>query len=328
MKVIGLSQYGGPEVLRPFELPDPRPGAGEVLIRVHAAGVNPVDAMVRSGLLEGMYQGLTPPFVPGMEVAGTIEELGGDIDPDWGLFPGARVVGFVDNNGRHGGYSEYLALSARSVAIAPSGASAAETAGFLNNALTARNVLDAFRLAPGATLLVSGAAGSVGGYLVELAVAEGLHVVAVAAEEDVDLLHSLGAQTFVPRGPEVADRVLEELGAPVDAVADAALLHERIAPAVRDGGQIGILRIWDGAPGRDIKVKHLNVRERRTDRDAIIRLRDQVEDGTITLRAAMPFAADDAVAAHARLDQGGLRERIVLEFDAEAWKSDSSVNGQ
>ncbi len=320
MKVIGLSEYGGPDVLRPFELPDPRPGSDEVVLRVQAAGVNPVDAMLRSGGLQQMYQGLTPPFVPGMEVAGTIEEVGSEVDRRWGLVAGAHVVGFVDSQGSHGGYSEYLALPARSVVLAPPAVSAAVAAGFLNNALTARNVLDAFRLPPGATLLVTGAAGSVGGYLVELGVAEGLHVVAVAADEDAGLLRSLGARTFVPRGPHIAERVLKELGGPVDALADAALLHERIAPAVRDGGQIGVLRFWDGAPGRGITVKHLNVRARRDDRDAMIRLRDQVEDGTITLRAALPFDADDAVAAHTRLEQGGLRERIVLAFDHDMWQ--------
>ncbi|MFF4017210.1 zinc-binding alcohol dehydrogenase family protein [Streptomyces sp. NPDC001843] len=315
MKVIGLTEYGGPEVLRPFDIPDPHPGAQEVLVRVHAAGVNPVDAMLRSGQLQRMYQGLTPPFVPGMEVAGTIEEVGSGVDPRWGLVAGARVVGFVDNLGSHGGYSSHLALSARSVVLAPTGASAAAAAGFLNNALTARNVLDAFRLPPGGSLLVTGAAGSVGGYLVELGAAEGLHVVAVAAEDDADLLRSLGAQTLVPRGPDIAERVLKELGGPVDAVADAALLHERIAPAVRDGGQVGVLRFWDGDPGRGIWVKHLNVRERDGDRDALVRLRDQAEDGTISLRAALPFDADDAAAAHTRLEQGALRERVVLTFD-------------
>ncbi|MER7929923.1 NADP-dependent oxidoreductase [Streptomyces sp. NPDC096057] len=324
MKVIGLSEYGGPEVLKSFDLPEPRPGAEEVRIRIHSAGVNPVDAMVRSGQLEQMYKEFPPLFVPGMEVAGTIEEVGSDVDPRWGLVTGMHVVGFVDNQGSHGGYSEYIALPARSVAIAPTGASAAETAGFLNNALTARNVLDEFQLRPGATLLVTGAAGSVGGYLVELAVAEGLQVVAVSAEDDADLLHSLGAHVFVPRGTDIADRVLKELGAPVDAIADTALLHEQIAPAVRDGGQIGILRFWDGDPGRGVRVKHLNVRERRADRDAIVRLRDQAEDGTITLRAAMTFDADDAVAAHTRLDQGGLRERIVLAFDDDMWLPASS----
>jgi NADPH:quinone reductase-like Zn-dependent oxidoreductase len=315
MKVIGLSEYGGPEVLRPFELPDPHAEAQEVLVRVHAAGVNPVDAMLRSGQLRQMYQGLTPPFVPGMEVAGTIEEVGSEVDPRWGLVAGTHVVGFVDNLGSHGGYSEYLALPARSVVQSPKGAPTADVAGFLNNALTARNVLDAFQLPPGATLLVTGAAGSVGGYLVELGAAEGLHVVTVAAEDDADLLRSLGAQTLVPRGPDIAERVLKEVGGPVDAVADAALLHDRIAPAVRDGGQIGVLRFWDGNPGRGITVKHLNVRERDGDRDAIVRLRDQAEDGTITLRPALPFDADDAAAAHTRLEQGALRERIVLTFE-------------
>ncbi|MFJ9739113.1 zinc-binding alcohol dehydrogenase family protein [Streptomyces sp. NPDC101166] len=315
MKVIGLSEYGGPEVLRPFGLPDPHAAAQEVLVRVHAAGVNPVDAMLRSGLLRQTNEGLTPPLVPGMEVAGRIEEVGSGVDPRWGLVAGAHVVGFVDNLGSHGGYSERLALPARSVVLAPTGASATAAAGFLNNALTARNVLDAFRLPPGAALLVTGAAGSVGGYLVELGAAEGLHVVAVADEDDADLLRALGAQTLVPRGPDIAERVLKELGGPVDAVADAALLHERITPAVRAGGQIGVLRFWDGSPGRGIAVRRLNVRDRDGDRDAITRLRDQAQDGTITLRPTLSFDADDAAAAHTRLEQGALRERIVLAFD-------------
>lgn len=72
---------------------------------------------------------------------------------------------------------------------------------------------------------------------------------------------------------------------------------------------------WDGDPGRGISVKHLNVRERDGDRDALVRLRDQAEDGTISLRAALPFNADDAAAAHTRIEQGALRERIVLTFD-------------
>ena len=161
MHVIGLSEYGGPEVLRPFQLPDPRPGPGQVRVRVRAAGVNPVDAMLRQGLLAAAYQGAAPPFVPGMEVAGTIDELGDGVDP--ALTVGHDVVGMVDNIASHGGYSDYVVLPAESVTALPAGMTFPDAASFLNNALTARNALDAFGLPAGATLLVTGAAGAVGG---------------------------------------------------------------------------------------------------------------------------------------------------------------------
>ena len=76
MHAIGFDTYGAPQVLHPVNLPDPTPGAGEVLVRVAAAGVAPVDAMARSGLLAALYEGQQPPFVPGMEIAGTVEALG------------------------------------------------------------------------------------------------------------------------------------------------------------------------------------------------------------------------------------------------------------
>ena len=178
MKAIGLATYGGPDVLNWFDLPDPHAGPGQVRIRVRAASVNPVDAMLREGLLAVAYEGPDPPYIPGLEVAGTIDETGDDVD---GITVGEEVVGFVDNFAQHGGYSQYVVLPAASVIRKPAGTTFAQAASFLNNALTARNALDTLNLQPGATLLVTGAAGAVGGYLAQLGTAEGLRIVAVAA---------------------------------------------------------------------------------------------------------------------------------------------------
>ncbi|AHK31666.1 quinone oxidoreductase family protein [Rhodococcus opacus] len=148
MKAIALETYGGPDVLHPVDLPDPHPGPGQVRIQVHAAAVAPVDAMVRTGLLAQMNAGPNPPFVPGMEVAGVVDEVIDDIDPALAVAAGQKIVGFVDNLGAHGGYSDYVVLPAASVTRIPEEASAPEAASFINSmtALNARSRPSTFLL--------------------------------------------------------------------------------------------------------------------------------------------------------------------------------------
>lgn len=313
MKAVGLNNYGGPEVLHIVDLPDPDAGPGQVRIRVQAAGVNPVDAMLRTGLLAETFPDARPPFVPGMEVAGTIDQIGSDVHLRDNLAVGSDVVAIIDSVGSHGGYSQMVVVPAESVTRAPGGATPAQSASFLNNALTAQNALDAFALPAGATLLVTGAAGAVGGYAVQLAAHAGLRVVAVAGPDDEDLVRSFGADVVVRRGPDVAARVRSVVPEGVDAVADAALLHEQILDVIRDGGQLGTFRGWAGQPERGIAVHGLNVRRRATDLPAITRMRELVEEGVLDLRVAATYPFTDAAAAHRRLDHGGLRGRIVLE---------------
>jgi NADPH2:quinone reductase len=314
VKAIALDAYGGPEVLHPVDLPDPHPERGEIRIRVGAAAVAPVDAMLRTGLLAGPYEGLQPPFVPGMEVAGVVDELGPGIPADLDLPVGTHVAAFVDSNGAHGGYSDYVVVPAASATRAPKGATAAEAASFLNNSLTARNALDALALPAGSTLLVTGAAGSVGGYLTQLASHEGLRVIAIASAHDEALVRSFGAETVVPRGENAAHDVLALLPNGVDAAADAAVLSDQIVDTVRDGGQLAMFRPWDGKPGRGITVHFLNVRQRATDHDAITRLRDLVEEDVLTVRVGRVLPAAQAPEAHRLLDAGSQRGRIILEF--------------
>ncbi|MGW6143978.1 NADP-dependent oxidoreductase [Streptomyces sp. NPDC055140] len=316
MKAIGLSSYGGPQVLHVVDLPEPHAGPGEVRVRVRAAGVNPADLMLRDGSLADWYRDVEPPFIPGMDVAGTIDEIADDVRPIEGesLSLGTDVVGIVDNHGRHGGYSEYVVLPAESVTRKPAGTTFPQAASFLMNALTARCALDALALAPGATLVVTGAAGAVGGYTVQLAAAEGQRVIAVASEGDTELLRSYGAEAVVPRGDDVVQQVLGLAPTGVDAVVDTAMLHEYIAPAVRNDGQTAVFRFWEGAPGRGITVHPVNVRTRATDHAAIAGLREQIQSGLLTPRVAAALPADEAAKAHSMVEEGGLRGRVILAF--------------
>lgn len=316
MLAIGLNNYGGPEVLHPVELPDPQPGSGQVRVKVKAAGINPVDVMVREGALAALYAELDPPFVPGMDIAGTIDMIGEDLDEDFGFMVGQKIVGMVDNHGSYGGYSEYVCLPAASVIPLPSDTSFPEAASFLMNALTARNALDALKLELGSTVLVPGAAGAVGTFTTALANDEGLRVVAIANPDDESFLRSVGATDFIPRGTDTVQHVRDAFPGGVDAVVDAAGLHEQIAPAIRDNGTLIALRHGkESELERGIRAEFVNVRDRKTDHEAITRIGKQVESRLLPLRVAGVFPAEKAAEAHERFDGGGLRGRLILEFD-------------
>ena len=311
MKAIALASYGGPEVLEVIDLPDPHAGPCEVRIRVQAAGVNPADVQLRQGLLDNPEAGITPPLVPGLEVAGTIDETGDGVTS---LSVGDAVVGFVANHALHGGYSEVLVLSEASVATIPRGLSMVESASFLMNALTARIALDTLNLPPASTLAVTGSPGAFGGFVIQLAANEGHRVIGDAAERDEDLVRSLGAADVVRRGPDIARRIRDLIPHGVDGVADGAALHDAILPALRDGGTLVSVRGWSGQFDRGITANTVLVTRHATDAKAIRGLRDQVEAGVITPRVAATCPAAQAADAHRELDAGGVRGRIVLTF--------------
>src|ERR1700761_3946232 len=207
MIAIGVTSFGGPEALRVLDLPVPEPGPGEVRIRVHAAAVNSADATFRGGGGQARLLGdRPPPWVPGMDAAGVVDKLG----PGSGdrLAAGDRVVAFVRPAGPHGGaYAQFLVTGADSVVHAPASIDFPAASTLLLNAVTARLALDALALKPGQAVAVTGAAGALGGYVIQLAKAAGLVVLADAAPADQALVTSLGADTLVGRGPGVASGI-------------------------------------------------------------------------------------------------------------------------
>jgi NADPH:quinone reductase len=318
MRVVGVSGeggYGGPEKLRVFELPDRHAGSGEVRIRVHAAAVNPTDTFTRNGSRHEMLKDLEPPYVAGMDVAGVIDEIGSDTVTD--LRVGDKVMAIVVPVGQHGGYSDQLVVPILSVARIPAGATLAEAATLPMNGLTARKALDMLDLPAGATIGVTGAAGAFGGYVVQLAKADGLRVVADASEADEPLVRTLGADIVVRRGDDVATRMREAVPDGVDAVADGAIQHALVLPAIRDGGAVAAVRPFQGHLERDITVHMVWVREYQLEQAKLDRLGRQVELGAITLRLAGTYPPERADEAQARLEAGGTRGRLVIEFAAE-----------
>jgi len=312
VKAIGVAEFGGPEQLQILDLPEPHPGSGEVRIRVHAATVNPTDTNLRSGAYHDGSDDQSGPFIPGADAAGVVDEVGADVD-SWQV--GDRVMAVLVPTGPHGGaYAERVVVPAASITRLPDGVGTAEGSTLLMNALTARLVLDELGLQAGQTLAVTGGAGAFGGYVIQLAKADGLRVVADAAPKDEDLIHTLGADEIVERGDDVATRIRALVPDGVDGFADGAVLDAGALPAIRDGGALGTIRGWSGPSERDITVHPMLVFDHADRTDILDRLREQLEDGTLTLRVAKVLPAEEAQAAHRLLEGGGVRGRIVLDF--------------
>jgi NADPH:quinone reductase-like Zn-dependent oxidoreductase len=182
------------------------------------------------------------------------------------------------------------------------------------NGLTARQSLDLLALSSGQSLAVTGAPGAYGGYVVQLAKAEGLTVIVDAAEADEELVRSLGADIIIRRGGDFPALIREHFPDGVDGLADGALLNERAIPAVRDGGMFTSIRGFVGEPQCDITFATTFVRSYDCEFEKLNRLRQMVEAGTVTLRVADVYPPERTGEAHRRLDAGGTRGRLVIEF--------------
>lgn len=310
MRAVVVEEPGGPEAAVLVRVDVPEPGPEQVRIRVRAAAVNPVDGFVRSGAAAAA--GLVPArdrLGLGWDVAGEVDAVGAGVT---GFAVGEPVIGVSDRlDVEVAGYAEEIVLDAGSVARAPAGWSAAEAATLPLNGLTALQALGLLDLRPGSTLLVTGAAGAVGGYAVELAVAAGLRVVAVAGAGDEDLVRGLGAQWFVPRAARRLGSAVRAL-APggVDGVLDAAVVGVAAHDALRSGG--GFVSVQVGVtppPLRGTRVASVAV---RGDGGQLAWLSALAAAGRITARVADVLPLEHAVQAHRRLAEGGLRGRLVL----------------
>lgn len=309
MRAVGITSFGGPEVLQIVDLPVPEPGDGEVRIKVAAATVNPTDTGLRVGMRAPDDR--PPPYVPGMECAGVVDAPGRGAD--WQ--PGERVMAIVSPASPGGGaQAEYVVVPADSVARVPDGIGLAAAATLPMNGLTVRLALDLLALQPGDTLAATGAAGAVGGYAIELGRHEGLRVIADASPADAELVKGLGADVVVERGAGMVDAIRREVPDGVDALLDAAVIGGPVLGAVRDGGQVAAVRPFGAESERGIAVHLVWVGNYLHAAGKLAELAALAADGTLTLRVAAELPAEQAPVAHRRLEAGGTRGRLVLTF--------------
>ena len=282
----------------------PEPGVGQVRIRVAAAAVNPVDAQTRSGALTaGGLLSTRDVIGLGWDVAGTVDALGAEVA---GFCRGDAVIGLSDRLALPlKSQAEYVVLDADAVAVVPAGTDLVAAATLPLGALTAAQALDLAAAKPGDTLLVTGAAGAVGGYTVQLAALAGVRVVAVAGAGDEELVRDLGAELFVPRTGDLPAAVRDLVPGGVHTAVDAASVGILALDAVRGGGSMVSVLGNAPTPLRGIRVSNVWIRADgpRLAELAAAGLRPRVAD-------VLPL--DKVAEAHRRLATGGLRGRLVL----------------
>ncbi len=305
MRVAEISAFGGPEVMRAAERPEPTPQHGEVVVRIHAATINPSDIATRAGQARQRMPDLEPPIVPGWDLAGEVAAVS---DGANGFAEGDRVVGLVPFGrigGRVGTYAEAAAVDPSWLAPLPDGIDYVTGATLPLNALTARQCLDLIEAEPGGTILITGAGGAVGGYAVQLAVRDGYRVIALAGRDDEEWPRELGAHEVLPRDTDLAS--LEQ----VDAVLDMVPIGAAAQAAVKDGGEIVFTRTpRDGEPERGVRFKPMLV---QSDPDALRRLAADLGAGRLRpSRVAYTLDLADAARGHQLAERGGLHGKVVL----------------
>jgi NADPH:quinone reductase-like Zn-dependent oxidoreductase len=301
MKAVIIDEFGGPEVLRVGDREMPEPDAGQVRVRVRAAGVNGVDAAIRSGAAQQIFPTKLP-TVLGLEIAGVVDASGPNVD---GLAVGDEVLGFADG----GGYAEYAL--ATTVALKPAELGWAEAAALPVAAETALRVLNMLEVARDDTVLIHGAAGGVGTVAVQLAVARGATVIGTASEPNHDYLREIGA-TPVVYGEGLVDRVRAVAPDGIDAVFDAAGQGALPDSIELRGGTSRIVTIADPAAFR-LGVTFSG--EAAHDAGALAEVARRAADGRLRVTVGETYSLGEAPAAQESVATGHGRGKVVLLAD-------------
>ncbi|WP_225803808.1 NADP-dependent oxidoreductase [Streptomyces sp. NK15101] len=308
MKAISYSRYGGPEVLEYGELPDPKVGPDEVLVKVRAAAVNPVDWKAQAGYLDGMLDAVFP-VVPGWDVSGVVVRLGVSV-PEYAV--GDEVMGYVREDVlAHGTFAEYVAAPVRTLARKPRTFGFEEAAALPLVGLTAYQVLQrpqALAARPGDTVLVHAAAGGVGSMAVQIARHLGCRVIGAAREAGLERVAELGAEpvrydeeTFADQvralAPQGVDAVLDTIGGPFLKLSAGLLAPGGRLASIADGEvlALGGRYFWVRPDAADLAV-----------------LADLADAGVLTVRVARAFPLEQAAEAQRANAAGGLNGKVVV----------------
>lgn len=303
MKAAAFAEFGGPEVLTLTDLPDPAAGAGQVRVRVRAAGVQPYDTAVRSGWTP---PGIDPAFprIPGNEFAGVVDRVGDGVT---GVAAGDEVLGFT----QLGAYAELVVVGANQVAVKPAGMPWEVAGGFAAGTNTARLALDQLEVGKDDTLLVHAAAGSVGQAAVQLAARRGATVIGTASPANHDFVRSLGGIP-VEYGDGLLERVRAVAPGGIDAVIDGAggAAFDVSLDLVADRSKIVTLVDHDRAPGLGVQLVRPPAPEYR--QALMAELAGQYADGELRLHVRAAYPLERAADAHRDSETGHGRGKIVI----------------
>jgi NADPH:quinone reductase-like Zn-dependent oxidoreductase len=300
MKAIVVHEYGGPEVLKFEEYPDPVPGPGEVLVRVTASSVNPIDCKRRAGLTKDFYP-LTFPGLIGIDLAGTVVKIEPEVE---GFSVGDHVFAMADN-----AYAEVCVVKADILAKVPKGLDLIQAAALPLVTVTGNQLLLATGIEAGKTVLVIGAAGNVGRSAVFTAKQRGATVIAGVLKRQMDVVTTVGADEMVATDDDTAIASLP----PVDAVADTVggRTAEKLIAKVRPGG---VFASVNGAPRNAAQYPSVRVEPvfSKFDRSTLEFMAEAVRDGKLVIPISEKLPLSEAAEAQTAVEKGGTGKILLV----------------
>jgi NADPH:quinone reductase-like Zn-dependent oxidoreductase len=306
MKAVRVHEYGGPEVLKYEDAPRPQAGPGEVLIRVHASSVNPVDWKVRAGYMQQMIK-YKLPMIPGWDVSGVVEAIGSGAT----RLKAGEIVYCLADLSRDGSYADYVVVKESVVALKPKSIDHTTAAAIPLAALTAWQALnDGAKLSTGQTLLIHGAAGGVGTFAVQFAKMKGARVIATASKKNHEFLRSLGADETIDYNTTKFEEVVHGVDAVLDTITGETM--ERSWQVMKKGGiLVSILEppSPEKAAAHGVRCHHTFVQGNLEQLNQIAKL---VDGGKLKIIIEKIFPLAEARAAQESNATGHTRGKIAL----------------
>jgi len=312
MKAVRFHSYGGPEVLIYEDAPKPEPAAGEVLVKVHATSVNPIDWKIRAGHMKS-FRDYPLPFILGWDVSGVVESVGSGVTA---FKPGDEVYGFPDSS-RNGAYAEYIAVEQTKLARKPGNLDHIHSAAIPLAGLTAWQALfDAAGLTAGQKVLIQAAAGGVGHLGVQFAKLKGLYVAGTASTRNQEYLKQLGCDLPINYETTRFEDVVQDIVHDVDAVVESmgGDVRARSWKVLKKGG---ILVALIGPPPSEEDAKAHGVRSSiiwgQANSDQLAEIAKLADSGRVKPEIAAVFPLRDAAKAHQMSETEHVRGKIVLQ---------------
>jgi NADPH:quinone reductase-like Zn-dependent oxidoreductase len=311
MKAIVIHQYGEPDVLKYEDAPRPEPKENQILVRVIAAGVNPVDAAARSEKYAKFF-GITLPFIPGYDIAGVVEKAGAKVTK---FKAGDSVYAYI-GLGEGGGYAQYAVVTEQEAAPKPKSLTYQSAAAVPVVALTAwQALIDTAKLSAGQTVLIHGGSGGVGSFAIQIAKARGAKVIATASTANQDFLKQLCADVAIDYTKQKFEDVAKGVDVVLDSVGKDTLA--RSYGIVKKGGFVVTLvaRIDEaelakhGIRGASLSVK--------PDSNELAEIGKLIDEGKIKVVVSQTFLLSEAMKAQEQVATGHTRGKIVLKVAEE-----------
>jgi NADPH:quinone reductase-like Zn-dependent oxidoreductase len=300
MKAVVVHQYGGPEVLKFEDYPDPVPGPGEVLVRVAATSMNPIDYKRRAGLTKDFYP-LTFPGLIGVDLAGTIMTGGPGVE---GFSVGDKVFAMADNT-----YAELCVVKAAMLAKIPTGLDLIQAAALPLVTITGNQLMSATGIKAGQTVMVVGAVGNVGRSAVFTAKQRGAAVIAGVLKRQIDEAKTVGADQVVPTDDDTAIASLS----PLDAIADTVggRTAEKLIARVKAGGVYAsvVEAPQNAAKYPSVRVAHVFS---KFDRKTLESMAEAVRDGKLVIPISQKLPLNEAAEAQSEAEKGGVGKILLV----------------